>query len=44
MQRSALKEDKKKKKIDDEPNANFTPSPSCVKKKWYPFLSSYLLA
>ncbi|KAJ4875143.1 scarecrow-like transcription factor 11 (SCL11) [Raphanus sativus] len=32
MQRSALKEEDKKKKID-EPNANLTPSPSCVKKK-----------
>ncbi|KAJ0266718.1 Scarecrow-like transcription factor 11 [Hirschfeldia incana] len=33
MQRSALKDEKKKKIDDDEANANFTPSTSSVKKK-----------
>ena len=41
MQRSALKEEKKKK-IDDD-NANFTPSPGSVSKKWYRFFLLFLL-
>lgn len=42
MQRSALKEEKKKKKIDDD-NANFTPSPGSVSKKWYRLFILFLL-
>ena len=45
MQRSALKEEKKKKKIDDDDddNANFTPSPGSVSKKWYRLFILFLL-
>ena len=40
MQRSALKEEKKKKKIDEEPNGSFS-SLGSVARKWYCFFCLY---
>ncbi|CAN6975851.1 unnamed protein product [Brassica oleracea var. botrytis] len=40
MQRSTLKEEKKKKKIDEEPNGSFS-SLGSVARKWYCFFCLY---